>query len=552
MRKHWVASILAILASFLLVFVMGGRSAHALADPVTITSAKVTDLNGVSLDGKTITDTNKVRFSFNFITDKNVVANQPYEIALDPIIVYNTGATPIQLVSGNISIGTVDVSSGKAIITLNDNINTLTDIRGDFSFVAGFDKNRIDYTAGNDIQLPGPEKNPHLNFRKATTGGGSGESLLAKTVTYNADDPTIINWSITVNNRGIAVDNAILIDQLEMSQEYVPGSTSINYRNWNRKIIKSTHEDLVFNNQSMTHNFGTLTAADLEQDDAVTSIVIRYQTHITDNGLDNKYPNSATLLDGENSLQSVRTSASWRGQVGGGQGDQVTAFTVIKHWQDDDDADGVRPDAITVHLLADGTEVANKTLTAAMNWQFTFSDLPKYVNAHEIVYTITEDKVAQYETTIVGGEITNTHIVTTPDPGEGEEPEVPDPGEGEEPEVPDPGEGEEPEVPDPGEGEEPEVPTPGVEDRPEVSGLYERHNPQLQRKGFTIIQKSNRIIITPQLPRQSIMELQAHEPQELQRILPATGDDISWRTVLIGGMMTLISLSGYYVVRKHS
>jgi len=578
MKKHWAASIFAILASFLLVSVVGLRLAHASDEPVRITNAKVTDLNSVSLDGKTITDTNKVRFSFSFAMDKNVVANQPYEIGLDPIIVYDTGATPIQLVSGDISIGVVNVTSGKAIITLNNNVKTLTNIRGNFSFVAGFDKNRIDYVAGNDIELPGPEKNPHLNFRRAATGSGSGESLVSKTLTYDANDPTIINWSVTINNKGTAIDDAVLVDQLEMSQEYVPGSTSINYRNWNRKIIKRTHENLMFNNQRMEQHFGTLIDADLEQDNDVTSIVVRYQTRITDNGVDKKYPNSATLLDGPNVLQTVKTSASWRGQTGGGQGDQVTTFTATKHWQDEDNADGLRPDAIKVHLLADGTEVANQTLTEATNWQFTFVDLPKYVNGHEIVYTITEDKVAQYETTIAGGDITNTHIVTkpelpgpdegdnpdTPGPSEEDKPELPGPDEGDNPDTPGPSEEDKPELPGPDEGDNPDTPGPDEGDKPDMPGPSEEDKPDLPEpdKGakpgrpattFPIVQRPGRVVHAPQTVPSLITRTQSRVPhRNLQDALPATGDETSWQMILVGGLITLISLSGYYVIKKQA
>ena len=80
-----------------------------------------------------------------------------------------------------------------------------------------------------------------------------------------------------------------------------------------------------------------------------------------------------------------------------------------KTWDDADNQDGKRPESITVRLLADGTEVASKTVTANDNWKWSFTDLDKYNSGTEIVYTISEDEVADYTTVVDGYNITNTH-----------------------------------------------------------------------------------------------------------------------------------------------
>ena len=80
-----------------------------------------------------------------------------------------------------------------------------------------------------------------------------------------------------------------------------------------------------------------------------------------------------------------------------------------KTWDDADNQDGKRPESITVRLLADGTEVASKTVTANDNWKWSFTDLDKYNSGTEIVYTISEDTVADYTTVVDGYNITNTH-----------------------------------------------------------------------------------------------------------------------------------------------
>ena len=80
-----------------------------------------------------------------------------------------------------------------------------------------------------------------------------------------------------------------------------------------------------------------------------------------------------------------------------------------KTWDDASNQDGKRPSSITVRLLAGGTEVASKTVTANDNWKWSFTDLDKYNSGTEIVYTISEDTVADYTTVVDGYNITNTH-----------------------------------------------------------------------------------------------------------------------------------------------
>ncbi|MBR4461395.1 MAG: Cna B-type domain-containing protein, partial [Erysipelotrichaceae bacterium] len=83
-----------------------------------------------------------------------------------------------------------------------------------------------------------------------------------------------------------------------------------------------------------------------------------------------------------------------------------------KIWDDQDNIAGKRPASITVRLLADGTEIASKTVSAQDDWKWTFEDVPKYRRNNdgeeiEIVYTFSEDAVKDYGTTIAGDTITN-------------------------------------------------------------------------------------------------------------------------------------------------
>ena len=90
---------------------------------------------------------------------------------------------------------------------------------------------------------------------------------------------------------------------------------------------------------------------------------------------------------------------------------ETTSITVTKTWDDAGNQDGKRPESITVRLLANGEEKDSQTVTADENgnWTYSFEKLPKYEAGKEILYTVTEDAVADYTTEITGYDITNSY-----------------------------------------------------------------------------------------------------------------------------------------------
>ena len=88
---------------------------------------------------------------------------------------------------------------------------------------------------------------------------------------------------------------------------------------------------------------------------------------------------------------------------------ETTSICVSKAWSDDNNRDNKRPASITVNLFADGTFVQSQQITTADGWKYEFTDLPKYKDGKEIKYTITEDAVDGYTSSIDGYNITNTY-----------------------------------------------------------------------------------------------------------------------------------------------
>lgn len=103
-------------------------------------------------------------------------------------------------------------------------------------------------------------------------------------------------------------------------------------------------------------------------------------------------------------------------------GDAASGFTITnsyspgtvdvkatKNWDDANNQDGKRPTKITINLLADGQKVDSKEVQAAADgtWTVEFTKLAKYKDGKEIKYTVTEEAVAEYESTITDFTITN-------------------------------------------------------------------------------------------------------------------------------------------------
>ena len=81
-----------------------------------------------------------------------------------------------------------------------------------------------------------------------------------------------------------------------------------------------------------------------------------------------------------------------------------------KTWEDDNNRDGIRPESITVNLMAAGEVVATATVTEAEQWSWTFTDLPKYAAGEEIEYTIAEMEVEGYYVNVDGYNLTNVYL----------------------------------------------------------------------------------------------------------------------------------------------
>ena len=92
---------------------------------------------------------------------------------------------------------------------------------------------------------------------------------------------------------------------------------------------------------------------------------------------------------------------------------ETLSYTVRKNWNDFNNNDGIRPDSIKVSIKANGIVKETITLNNDNDWTYTFNDLPRYENGKEIDYSIVEDEVKGYVSTLEEGILDNDNNITT-------------------------------------------------------------------------------------------------------------------------------------------
>src|SRR5699024_8706703 len=91
---------------------------------------------------------------------------------------------------------------------------------------------------------------------------------------------------------------------------------------------------------------------------------------------------------------------------------EKTSIEVTKGWLDHESKD--RPNTITVNLLRNGEEIKTVELTQEDDWTYEFKDLEAYdENGVAYEYTVDEEAVEGYETTVDGFDITNLRVGKT-------------------------------------------------------------------------------------------------------------------------------------------
>lgn len=218
--------------------------------------------------------------------------------------------------------------------------------------------------------------------------------------TYDAKGSLTLEASKTLKNKALEADafNFVLKDEngeiIQTVANDADGNVTFSPLNYTLKDV-GTH---------------VYTVSEVQRENTeVTYDTTEYTIEVTVADAGNgKLKVSKTIKKGDDTVDAIAFENIYKG---------VIDISGSKTWNDADNQDGIRPTSITVKLFANGTEAASQVVTPdeAGNWNYVFKNLPQYDVNGEISYTVTEDAVAGYETSVSGYNITNTHKPATTD-----------------------------------------------------------------------------------------------------------------------------------------
>lgn len=112
-----------------------------------------------------------------------------------------------------------------------------------------------------------------------------------------------------------------------------------------------------------------------------------------------------------NVLSNVKTERDGGGSVI----DKKFSVSVTKIWDDSNDADGIRPNSVSVTLLSNGSKLKTAVLSAENGWKHTFSNLSGNIYSYTVEETPVDGYTASYSGNPPSGfVITNKHIAVNP------------------------------------------------------------------------------------------------------------------------------------------
>jgi hypothetical protein len=192
----------------------------------------------------------------------------------------------------------------------------------------------------------------------------------------NNDGKRVDEITVRLFGDGVEKESAVLSDENDWSHTFKPYKK---YKNVGGKQVEINYEII---EDEVADYKPTLT-----ENESVTTV-----TKPAENGTNADQTNTNTSFDLTNTHKN-----------------ETTDITITKTWDDDDNAAGARPNAVTVYVYADNNLFKTVVLSKDNGWAVTIKDLAVYKGGKKIVYTITEKEVTDYTAIIEGFNITNIY-----------------------------------------------------------------------------------------------------------------------------------------------
>ncbi|EPC49039.1 collagen adhesin, partial [Lacticaseibacillus paracasei subsp. paracasei Lpp7] len=262
-------------------------------------------------------------------------------------------------------------NTGKITITLTDAVkNNHNTITGSFKLWVHWNADKIEK---NKLVSVNWGTSGSTNIHVEPSNGPDPNEVLYKWGWYDTNNPYIIYWRVRINYAGKTINQAVYTDRVDDNQALVPGSVSV-YK------VKYQSDGSNFNILSTYPSSSTIengtSGFTTTLGDISSPVVIDYKTKITNNGISAHYKNNGKLAGSNIEKQTIDVYSPNNG--GNGNADTIITISGTKTWKDNNNQDGIRPSSITVNLLANGRQVASKTVSASDNWQYSFDNLAAY------------------------------------------------------------------------------------------------------------------------------------------------------------------------------
>ena len=252
-----------------------------------------------------------------------------------------------------------------------------------------------------------------------------GEKVEGQTATISGEGN---NWDYSFKNLPMYKAGEIGHEIKYSVQEVnVDSNYSVQYDKENKFNIINTHDNI------KTEVSGTKTWDDNNNQDGKRPEIITVRLYANGNemesqkvkpGSDGKWNYSFTGLDkysegkeitytvSEDNVEGYKTEISGN-NITNIHNPEKISITGTKTWNDNNNQDGIRPDSITINLLANGEKVSSTIANSESNWNYSFTNLDKYNQGTEIKYALEEVSVDGYTSEITDFNITNTHTPET-------------------------------------------------------------------------------------------------------------------------------------------
>lgn len=357
------------------------------------------DMAGNTLAKVKDTDKIKVNYTFDIITP--VKEGETMSIALpEELKLVNYTEFSLKDNDGNtIALATTDKNTGLITLTFTDYVNGKSAISGELFFWAKLDKTKV--TDGNNtISMPvnGVTTDLTLKVTKTTgsTSGTTNPTVLFKSGAYDKNDPTLINWIITLNNANQNLFQPTIIDTIGPGQTLVKPSFVVNYRDAAKKSKMKYALPTSLTNDRTEVSF-TDAGFDLKLENLgsfsiinhYSSAVITYKTKVDNSGI--QYINSASSADENNDSQTRNATVKFYGSGGEASGSVNEAIDEISNTIDE--AESVDPNELTPSENTQLEESKNTAQTTLDNENATLEELDKAKeNLGETIQEVTPSK----------------------------------------------------------------------------------------------------------------------------------------------------------------